>query len=117
MKPSKLQGCYEICDEWSREEQGEQGFINFFDCVGDLEHVSDLHRRDTTKAYSPHNIIKGDPHTRSHHTVYYNTLTAQGMRRAVERGIPKWVYYRRLKDGWSVKRASTVHYTRQRKAA
>ena len=29
-------GYYEIVDEWSIKEYGQEGFLNFFDCVGDL---------------------------------------------------------------------------------
>ena len=47
---------YDICDDWSREVSGEQGFINFMDDVGDLSAVENLHRIDTNKAYEPEHI-------------------------------------------------------------
>lgn len=101
---------WDICDEWSREESGEQGFINFFDCVGDLEHVSELHRIDTSKAYAPDNILKGDTVSRAQHSNYYNTAKARGMRKAEARGIPRWCYYKRLHRGWSIVKAYTTPY-------
>ncbi len=103
---------FEIVDEWSREEFGEEGFINFFDCVGDLEHVSDLHRKDPTKPYGPKNWIKGDPYTRTKHSRYYTSDKAKAMRKAKQRGIPGWLFYARVnKHGWSLRKASTVKWT------
>lgn len=106
---------FAICDEWSREEYGEEGFLNFFDCVGDLEHVSDLHRKDPSKPYGPHNIIKGDVFTRVNSSSYCNTPKARGAKRAKRNGIPSWVYYQRLnKLGWSIRKAYSHPYRRQR---
>lgn len=105
-------GYYEIVDEWSRNEYGEEGFLNFFDCVGDLEHVVDLHRKDTSKPYGPKNWIKGDPTTRSRVNSVYLTDRAKGRRRALKNKIPAWVYYSRLAEGMSIRSASTRKYQR-----
>lgn len=101
---------YDICDEWSREESGEEGFINFFDEVGDLEHTSDLHRRDPTQPYGPTNYIKGDVFTRAKISSYCTSEKAQGLQIAVINNIPKWVYYSRLQKGYTIKQASTLEY-------
>jgi len=107
---------YDIVDEWSREEYGEEGFINFFDTVGDLEHVSDLHRKDPTQPYGPHNYVKGDVSSRVNISSYCNSQKAQGLKRAKANGIPPWCYYSRInKQGWSIRKASTHPYKRQRK--
>jgi len=101
---------YDICDDWSREVSGEQGFINFMDDVGDLSAVENLHRIDTNKAYEPNNVVKGTTTTRAHRTRSYLSPKAQGAQRAKLNGIPPWEYYGRLKKGWSIKRASTEPY-------
>ena len=98
---------YDICRDWSREESGEEGFINFVNDVGDLEHVSDLHRKNPNLAYSPSNIVRGDTYSRARISRTANTRSARGLQRAIANGIPKWSYYKRLKEGWSIKRAST----------
>jgi len=108
-------GYYEIVDEWSIKEYGQEGFINFFDSVGDLEHVSDLHRKDTSKPYGPHNWVKGDPTTRTRVNIVYLSDRAIGRRRAIANNIPTWVYYDRLKQGMSIQSACTCKYTRRRK--
>lgn len=105
---------FAVVDEWSKEESGEEGFINFFDCVGDLEHVSDLHRIDTSKPYGPNNIVKGDVVSRAHRARRYLTDRAHYARIARDNGIPKWVYYKRLSDGMDYKTASTKAYKKQR---
>ena len=105
---------FAICDEWSIKESGEEGFINFFDCVGDLEHVSDLHRIDTTKPYGPNNIVKGDVTSRAHSARHYLSETATWARRAVEKGIPKWFYYKGIREGLTPRKAASQKYVRQR---
>ena len=107
---------FAVCDEWSKEESGEEGFINFFACVGDLEHVSDLHRKDTTKPYGPRNIIKGDTYSRTHRARPYLTEQAHYARVAVNKGIPKWCYYRRIERGMTPKQAAAKAYKRTRTA-
>lgn len=104
---------YAICDEWSREVSGEQGFLNFFDCVGDLELVEDLHRKDTNLPYAPNNIIKGDIYTRVRRSKTFNSETAHWYRHATSLGLPKWVYYLRLKQGMPPKQAATEPYQRK----
>lgn len=107
---------YGICDEWSREVSGEDGFINFVDYVG--EHLEDegiqLHRKNTERDYGPNNTIFGDISSRVRHSKTCKTSTARGLTVARQNKIPMWMYYRRLKWGWSIKRASTTPYQRQR---
>lgn len=109
--PKNTSCVFEIADEWSREEFGEEGFLNFFDCVGDLEHVVEIHRKDPSKPYGPRNWVKGDPYTRSKVSSYYNSDKAKAMRKAKKRGIPTWLFYKRINElGWSIRRASTVEW-------
>lgn len=108
--------CYDVVDEWSIKEYGQEGFLNFFDCVGDLEHVEDLHRKDTDKPYGPRNWVKGDIDSRTSVSCSYNTEQARWMRRGLANGIPKWVYYKRLHEGLTFRQAATRKYTRTRKA-
>jgi len=103
---------FEIEDEWSREEFGEEGFINFFNCVGDLEYVEEIHRKDPSKPYGPKNWIKGDAYSRTKVSSYYTSAKAKARRKAQQRGIPEWLFYERInKRGWSLRKASTVKWT------
>lgn len=107
---------YGICDEWSREVSGELGFINFVDYVGEHLEYQDvqLHRKNTERDYGPNNTIFGDTSSRVRHSKQCKTPTARGLVVAREHNIPTWVYYKRLQQGWSIRRASTKPYQRQR---
>ena len=99
---------FEICDEWSIKESGTNGFINFFDDVGDLNGVQTLYRHDTLKPYSKANCRQGTCDDRAKRSQVYLGSTSTTRRIAEANGIPAWKYYRRLRWGWSLKDASTV---------
>lgn len=102
---------YEVCDDWSREVSGEQGFINFFDHLGEIEDPElQIHRLHTDRPYEPSNTIVGDVYSRCKHSKNYLTEMAQGKRRAKLKGIPSYAYYNRLNKGWSIQEASTAPY-------
>ena len=101
---------FAVVDEWSREEYGQEGFLNFFDCVGDLEHVEDLHRKDPTKPYGPHNIERGTTSDRIQKSSLCQSPRARWMNRAKQNGVPKWEYYYRLSKGLTPRQAATRAY-------
>jgi|TARA_B110000285_G_C15071912_1_gene588451 hypothetical protein len=107
---------YDIVEDWSIKEAGQDGFLNFFDDMGDCDNVENLYRKDTKQAYGPGNCFKGTFLDKSKHTATYNTPKAIGNRLAAENKIPQWVYYNRVNvKGWTPTKAATKPYYGQRK--
>ena len=112
--PNPKKTYFAVVDEWSIKEFGEEGFINFFDCVGDLEHVEDLHRIDPNKPYGPRNIERGTISDRIQKSSLCTNARARWLRVAENNGVPRWEYYRRLDQGLTHRQAATRAYKRQR---
>lgn len=97
-----------VCDEWNIDTSAEQGFLNFFDDMGESEGKLEIDRINPFGDYEANNCrwvtrtIQNN-NTRNHHQGDYDMLHL-----AYSNNIPRHTFYGRLKRGWAPIDAATL---------
>lgn len=103
--------CYEdvsVCDEWNRQVSGEEGFIQFFEDIGDLDTTGKtIYRVDKFDSWNPLNVEFCDNREYAHKTRWHQLPQNQFKITAKENGISGATLRTRLDLGWNIQRAIT----------
>ncbi len=93
-----------VCDRWNRNITGEQGFINFYDDIGEIDTSGAwVERVNKYKDWSPSNthLLPRKSGLQRWHNDRPEIMEGRA------RGINAKTIQSRLKRGWSLKRATT----------
>jgi len=99
-----------VCDDWSIDISGEQGFLNFFDDMGPCEDTTlSIDRINTLGDYEETNCRWATRTQQANNTVFHAvTERGQMVNKAVKNGIPKKTYYQRCSRGWHPEDAASI---------
>jgi len=98
----------EVCDEWNRNESGEEGFINFVDDMGPSEKDLEIDRINPFGNYEPGNCRWVNRFVQANNTRWHHGEQAQWRKKAEKNGIGRHCFYARLSRGWNINDASTL---------
>ena len=101
-----------VCDRWNNRISGEQGFINFYDDIGEIDTTGEwVERINKYKDWTPQNthlLERKSGLSRWHDD-------RPEIMRARAKGINPKTIQSRLKNGWTLKRATTEPVRHRRK--
>ena len=97
-----------VCEDWSKEESGEMGFINFFDHMGPSEKDLSIDRINPFGDYEPGNCRWVDRIVQNNNTRFHTTPRGKMIPLAIKNGINKRTFYGRCKRGWAMIDAATL---------
>lgn len=107
-----------ICGEWNRNQQGEQGFINFCDDMQVGAHTSEdprleIDRINVRGHYTPTNCRWTTRTINNQNKRHQYTAQGRALRLMRANHIARTTFYYRIQQGWSLHRAATQPVRKQ----
>ena len=97
-----------VCEDWSKELSGEDGFINFVDCMGPSERELEIDRIDPFGDYEPGNCRWVTRKQQCNNMRKHNDGSLKWLQLAKKNGICYHTFYSRLERGWNPKDAASL---------
>jgi hypothetical protein len=97
-----------VCDEWNIDTSAEQGFLNFFDDMGESEGKLEIDRINPFGDYEPNNCRWVTRTTQNNNTRKHCQGDYEMLHLAYSNNIPRHTFYGRIKRGWAPIDAATL---------